>query len=134
MIARASSCWLYAPPALSLDVGKYAVMILILVSFTPCSNIHDQRPRLMNSWPVSITLHYTLSTAMVAGPPLLNGQPEMVTLLCPVLILLVLNHPYILLYIFSLMQLLLQLLFTSAIPIFDIPLLIIVFLKVSILC
>ena len=45
------------------------------------------------------------------------------------LILLILNHPSFLLYIFSFMGILIQLLFTSVIPIIDIPSLVIVFVS-----
>ena len=81
----------------------------------------------MNSLPVPIALHYTMSTAMISVPPLRNGPPEMVTLLYPVPILLVFNYLSILLYILSLMGMLLQFLFTSAITIIAIPSFITVF-------
>ena len=114
--------------------GQYAVMILVLVLFPPRSNIHDQHPRFLNSWPVLIALHDTSSTVMIAVPPLLNHPPEMVTLLYPVLILLILNHPSFLLYILSFMGILLQWLFTSVSHIIDIPSSIIIFFKVSSVC
>ena len=134
MIARAYSCCLYAPPVLALAVGQYAVIIMFLILFFPWSNIYYQRPRLMNSWPVEIALHDTFSTVMIVVPPLWNGSPEMMTQLYPVLIFLVLNHPYVLLYIFSFMGILIQLLFNSVSPIIDITSLIIFFFKVSIFC
>ena len=134
MIEGASSCWIYAPPALALAVGQYAVIIMFLILFFPWSNIYYQRPRLMNSWPVEIALHDTFSTVMIVVPPLWNGSPEMMTQLYPVLIFLVLNHPYVLLYIFSFMGILIQLLFNSVSPIIDITSLIIFFFKVSIFC
>ena len=72
MISRAFNCWLYAPPALALTVGHYAVMILVLTLFFLFSSIHDQRPRFLNSWPVAINLHDNPSTAMIAVIPLWN--------------------------------------------------------------
>ena len=134
MIARASSCWLYAPPALALAVGQYAVMIMVFAIFYPCGRIHDQRNRFLNYWPVPIALHDNLSTSMIAAPPLWNDPPEMVTRLYPVIFLIFLNHLSVLLYIFSFMGILLQLMFTSAIPLIDFPSFIIVFFKVSSLC
>ena len=98
-IDRAYSCWLYSPYALALSVGKYAVIILVTILFFPLNNIHDQRPRFLNSWPVTIDLHDILSTARIAVPLLWNSPLEMVTLLYHILILLVLNHPYLLLYV-----------------------------------
>ena len=68
MIARAYSCCLYAPPELQLDVGQYEVMIIVLVWLFPRISIHDQRPRLLNSRPVPIALHGTLSNIMISVP------------------------------------------------------------------
>ena len=134
MIVRASNCWLYAPPALALTVGQYVVIILDITLFYPHTSIHDQWPRLRNSCPIATTLNDTLSTAMMAVPPLWNGPSEVVTWLYPALILLVLNHPHVLLYIFYFMGILLQLLFTSASPTIALPSLVILFFKVSNLC
>ena len=114
IIAGASSCWLYDLPGLVLAVGQYMVMTLFLVLFLPCSRIHDQHPRFLNSWPVMISMHDTSSATMIDVPPLWNFPPEMVTKLYLVQVILVLNHPSVLLYIFSFMGILLQLLFTSA--------------------
>ena len=127
MIARASNCWMYDPPVLALTVGKYAVMILVLTLFFPRSSIHDQRTRFLNFWPVAITLHDNSSCAMIAVPPLWNVPSEMVTRLYLVLILLVVNNPSVLLYIFSFMGILLQLMFTYASTMIAIPSLIMVF-------
>ena len=134
VVARASSCCLYDPPALAPDVGQYYVMVLVLVLLLPHINIHDQQPRFLNSWPVLIALHDTLYTAMISVPLLWNGPPEMVAWLYHVLILLILNYLSVLLYTFSFMGVLLQLLYTYASPIIVIPSLIKVFFKVSSLC
>ena len=115
MIMRASSCWLYSPTTLVLTVVKYAVMIFVLILLFHCSNIHYQLPRLLNSWPVAITIHDNSSTAMIAVPPLWNITLG-VNRLYPLRILLILNHPSVLLYILSVMVILLQLLFTSESP------------------
>ena len=109
---RYSSCWLYNTPFLTLTVGQYAVTILLLILLFPCCRIHDQQPRFQNYLPIGVYLHDPSSTAMMAVSPLWNGPSEVVTRLYPVLNLLVLNHPSILLYIFSFMSVLLQLLFT----------------------
>ena len=129
MVARASNCWMYAPPALEFSMFQYDVVILVLILLFHRINIHDQRHRLLNSWTIPINLHDTLSTAMIAVPMLWNGPLEIVTLWYPVLILLVLNHLSILLYIFSFMGILLQLMLTYASPIIAIPSFIIVFFK-----
>ena len=134
IIARASNCWLYATPELVLSVWQYAVTIMFLILFFPHSNINEQWTRLLNSLPVPFSLHDTLSNAMIYVPPFWNGPPEMVTQLYPVLIFLVFNHLSFLLYIFSFMRILLQLLFIASIPIIATPSLIIVFLKVYSLC
>ena len=117
IIARDYSFLLYAPPVLALAVEQYVVMILIIIIFFTGNNIHEQRPRFLSSWPVLITLHDTSSTSIIAVPLLCNDSPEMVTLLYPELIVLVLKHVSVLLYIFSLMVILIQLLFTSMSPI-----------------
>ena len=132
MFAGASIFWLCAPPALAITVGKYLVMIIVLALLSPCGIIHDQQPRFLNSLLVTVTLNDISSTAMIAVPQLWNVPSEMLTRLYPVLILLVFNHTSVLFYIFSFIGILLQLFFTSAIPIIAIPSLIIVFLKVSI--
>ena len=90
--------WIYAPPELSPTVGQYMVMIMVLTLFFPRSSIHDHWPRFISFWHVAITLHDTSSTAMMAVPPLWNGQSELVTWLYPVLIILFLNHRCFLLY------------------------------------
>ena len=127
MIASASNCWMYDPPALALSVGQYVVTIMVLTLFFPCSSIYEQQPRLLNSWPAAITLHDNSSSAMISVPPFWNGPSEMVTRLYPGLILLVLNHPSVLFYIFSFMEILIQLLFNSEIHMIDIDSLMIVF-------
>ena len=71
---------------------------------------------------------------MMAVTTLFNVTSEVVTMLYPVLTPLFLNYPPIILYIFSLMGILLQLMFTSEIPTVTIPSLIMIFLKVSHLC
>ena len=134
MFAGASIFWLCAPPALAITVGKYLVMIIVLALLSPCGIIHDQQPRFLNSLLVTVTLNDISSTAMIAVPQLWNVPSEMLTRLYPVLILLVFNHTSVLFYIFSFIGILLQLFFTSAIPIIAIPSLIIVFSKVSNLC
>ena len=73
VIAEASNCWLYAPPAIVITIGKCAVMILVLILFFYCSSIHYQRPRFLNSWPFKINMHDTSSTTMISVSPLLNG-------------------------------------------------------------
>ena len=75
MIVRASSCCLYATPALALAVGQYVVMVIVLIFLFPQINIHDQWPRFLNSWHVPIVLHDTSSIAMIAVPPFWNGPP-----------------------------------------------------------
>ena len=112
MITKAYNFCPYDPPALAFTAGQYVVMILVLTLLLPWSIIHDQLPRLFNSWPVTTTLHDTSSTATMDVTPLWNDPPEVVTWLYPVLSLLVLNHPPVLLYISSFMGILLQLLFT----------------------
>ena len=102
-------------------------MILFITLLFNHNSIHDQPPRLPNSWIILITLHDTSSTAMMAVSPLLSDPPELGTRLYPLLILLVLNHPYVLLYIFYLMGILLQSIFTPASPMIDIPSLILIF-------
>ena len=103
IVARAYNCLMYAHPALALSAGQYEVMILVLVLFPSRSNIHDQRTRFLNSWTFPIALYDTLSTAMIAMPPLWNGLPDMVTLLYILLILIIFNHLSVLLNIFSFM-------------------------------
>ena len=134
IIARAFNFWLCDPPVLSLTVGQYVVMIMVLTLLFTCSSIHYQQPRFLNFWPVAITLHDTSSTAIIDVPPLWNGHSEMVTRLYPVLILLIFNHPFILLYMLSFMGILLQLPFTSVSPMIAIPSFIMVFFKMSNLC
>ena len=131
---RASNCWVYALPALALTVGHYTVIIMVLTLSFPLSSIHEQRPRFLKSWPIAIDLRDTSCTSMMAVPPLLNGPSEVVIRLYPVLILLVLNHPLFLLYIFYFMGILLQLMFTSASPTTAIPSLIMIFFKIYNLC
>ena len=65
MITRDSSSWIYDPLAISITVDKYVVMIMVLIFFFPCSNIHDQQCRLLNYQPIVIALHDTFSTAMI---------------------------------------------------------------------
>ena len=74
IIARAFNCWLYVPPVLDLTVGRYVVMIPERKIYFHRSIIHDQRPRFLNSWLVSITLRDTSSTAMIAVPQFWNGS------------------------------------------------------------
>ena len=93
------------------------IIIIIIISI----NIHDKLPRFLNSWPIAIYLHDVSSTSILAVPKPWNGQREVVTQVYPVLVLLVLNHPSVLLYILSFVGILLQLLFTSASPTIDIP-------------
>ena len=128
------SCWLCVPTELSLTVGQYAVMILVITLFFPCISIHGQQTRFLNSWPVVITLHDNSYTSIIDVPLFWNVPSEMVTRLYPVIIHLVFNHPYVLLYIFYFMLILLQLLFTSASNMIDIPSFIVVFFKVSNSC
>ena len=66
-------------------------MILFPALLFPRSSIHVQQPRFLNSWPITIDLHDTSSTAMMAVPPLLNGPLEVVTWLYLVIILLFLT-------------------------------------------
>ena len=134
MIVRDYNCWLYAPPALELATGDYAVRILVLTLFFPHSSIHDHQIRFLNSWPVAITLHDTSSSTMISVPPLWNGPSEILTLLYPVLILLVLNHLSVLLDILSFMGILPKLLFTSSSLMIAIPSLIMVSFKISYFC
>ena len=68
MIARAYSCWLYDLTALVFTMGQYAVMIMVLILFLPCSNIHEQQPRFLNYRPIAVALHVNFSTAMIAVP------------------------------------------------------------------
>ena len=70
IIVRAYSCWLYATPSLELTIGQYAVKVMVLTLFYLCSSIHDERPRFRNYWPITISLHDTLSTAIMDVPPL----------------------------------------------------------------
>ena len=112
LIVRVSNGWMYAPPALALTVGQYAVIFLVLTLFFPHISIHDQWPRFLNSWHIVITLRDNSYTVMMAVYLLWNGPSEVVTWLYPVLIILALNHPSVLLYIFYFMGILLQLLFT----------------------
>ena len=134
MFVRAYNCWLHSPPALSLAVGQYAVTIMVRKLFFPRSSVNHQRPRVRNYWPITIDLNDTSSIAMVSVPPLWNGPSELATLLFPVLTLLFKNHPSVLLYILSFMEILIQLLFTSASPTIDITSLVMIFFKVSNLC
>ena len=70
MIVKAYKCWLYATPAIALTVGQYVMMILVFKFFFPCISIYDQRPRFLNSLPVSIALHDTSSIDMMDVPPI----------------------------------------------------------------
>ena len=79
MFARDYNCWLYAPSALVLTIGQYAVMILVLIFLCPCNSIHDQISRFRNYWPIVIALHNASPTATMAVPPLWNGSLEVVT-------------------------------------------------------
>ena len=87
VIAEDFYCWMYDPPEIELTVGQYAVIILIIKLCFPRSSTHEQRPILLNSRPVVITLHDTSSTTIMAVPPLWNYPSEMVTRLYLVLIL-----------------------------------------------
>ena len=134
MIVRAYNYWLHDPPTPALTVGQYTAIVMVLTLLFPRNSFHDQRPRFWSSWLIAISLHATSSITMMYVPPLLNGTSEVVNRLYHVLILLVLNHPYIILYVFSFMGILLQLLYISASPIISIPLLIMIIFKVSNLC
>ena len=49
MISRDSDCWIYDLAELALTVGKYVLMIMVIILFPPSSSIHDQRLRVLNS-------------------------------------------------------------------------------------
>ena len=131
MIVRAHIFWLYAPPELALTIGQCAWMIVVLILFFPRNITHDQWPRFWNYFPIVISQHNTPYTIMAAIPLLWNCPSEVVTRLDPVLILLILNHPYAQLYLFYCIRISLKLLFNSASPTVSIHSLIMIFFKVS---
>ena len=134
MFVRAYNWWMHDPPVPALTLGQYTVIFMVLTLLFPRNSFHDQQPRFWSSWLIAISLHDTSSITMMYVPPLLNGPSEVVNRLYPVLILLVLNHPYIILYVFSFMGIFLQLLSILESPIISIPLLIMIIFKVSNLC
>ena len=72
MIVRYSNFLMYAPHVVALNIGHYAVTIIVLTLFFLQNIIHYQWPRVYNSWPIVIALYYTSSTAMMDVPPLWN--------------------------------------------------------------
>ena len=131
MIASFYHCWLYAPPVLALTEGQYAVTIIDRKFLFPPNRIHYHRLRVQDSWPIAINLHDTSSTYMIALPPLWTVPSEMSTRLYPLLILPDFNHLPVLFFLFSYMETLIQLLFTSASPTTDISSLIMILFRVA---
>ena len=64
IIVRVNNFWMYAPPALVITLGQYAVMIMVstLLFFQRC--IHDEQPRFLNSLTITIALKFWSGTNM----------------------------------------------------------------------